>query len=105
MTLSLDSIKYSVNEHRRKRNVPRSPEDIFMLSQMAPACHSRHIMNDYVLNVNIKFDGCTCCSALPNISCPLTVIPLTDMRQYGFVEPAGYAPFELGYFKFDLTYY
>jgi hypothetical protein len=73
-----------------------------MLSQLAPATHSHYITNEYVLNVNVKYDGCTCCSGLPNISIPLTVIPMTHQESYGFQEPQGYMPFELGYFKFDL---
>ena len=90
---------------RKKRNSERDPETMFMLRQIAPACHSRHIANDYVLNVNVKFDGCTCCSTLPSISVPLTIIPLTHMESYGFLEPEGYQPYELGYFRFNVNAY
>jgi hypothetical protein len=55
-----------------------------------------------VLRVFVKFDGCTCCSKLPTIEVPLTIIPETHMESYGFLEPAGYAPVELGYFKIDV---
>jgi len=108
MTLDLAGIKYVVNNMKRKKNpgifsghsmVPRSPEEIFMLSQLAPACHSRFIKNEFFLNVNVKYDGCTCCSSVPNISVPLTVIPLTNPTTYGFTEPEGYAPQELFYMK------
>lgn len=91
MSLDLSAISYHVDPMKKKRKgifssqmVPRPPEEIFMLSQLAPACHSPHVTNTYTLNVNVKFDGCTCCSSLPSISVPLTVIPLTDQRQYGF---------------------
>jgi len=80
--------------------VDRQPEEVFMLSQMAPGAHGRHFSNDYELNVYVHYDGCTCCSSIPSISVPLTVIPMTHPESYGFVEPAGYAPFDLGYFKF-----
>jgi hypothetical protein len=76
-----------------------------MLSKLPPACHSKHIKNDYVLNVNVKYDGCTCCSNLPCISVPLTIIPDTHQESYGFVEPAGYNPHQLGYFRLDLNHY
>jgi hypothetical protein len=84
MTLNLDSIKYRVDNMRSKRKIPRNPEEILLLTNMAPACHSQHIRNDYSLNVNVKYNGCTCCSAVPSISIPLTVIPLTHMESYGF---------------------
>mmetsp|Transcript_226 Transcript_226/g.413 ORF Transcript_226/g.413 Transcript_226/m.413 type:complete len:103 (+) Transcript_226:851-1159(+) len=88
-----------------KQKVQRSPEEMFMLSNMAPACHSKHIENNYYLNVNIKYNGCTCCCSLPNVSVPLTVIPDTHQASYGFTEPAGYQPYELGYFKFNLEFF
>jgi hypothetical protein len=109
MTLNLANIRYTVDHMKTKRKgvfssqqVPRQPEEIFMMSQLAPATHSHYINNDYVLNVNVKYDGCTCCGSLPNISVPLTVIPMTHEESYGFKEPPGYQPFELGFFKFDL---
>mmetsp|Transcript_15665 Transcript_15665/g.24009 ORF Transcript_15665/g.24009 Transcript_15665/m.24009 type:complete len:104 (+) Transcript_15665:789-1100(+) len=100
MALNLDIIRYEIME--KKGDKSRPPEEAFLLERLAPACHSKHIQNDYVLNVNLKYDACTCCGSLPNVSVPLTVIPLTHEASYGFNEPAGYAPTELGYFKFDL---
>ena len=95
MSLNLGTIRYIVPPQRKKKMktgtfssttimINRSPEEIFMLSQMAPATHSDAIRNEYFLNVNIKYDGCTCCSPLPSISVPLTVIPMTHMESYGF---------------------
>jgi hypothetical protein len=112
MVLDLGRIKYAVSPNKKKKTgllsstvVERSPEEIFLLSQLAPACHSKYITNTYTLNVNVKYEGCTCCSSLPSISIPLTIIPLTHQESYGFTEPPGYAPYELGYFKFDLIAY
>ena len=62
MTLNLDAIKYRVDGMRSKKRIQRNPEEIFMLSNLAPACHSQHVRNEYCLNVNVKYDGCTCCS-------------------------------------------
>ena len=76
-----------------------------MLSQIAPACHSKFIQNDYFLNCNVKYEGCTCCSHVPSINVPLTVIPLTHEASYGFLEPAGYSPQELAYFRFDVPFH
>ena len=100
MQLNLAAVQYTCNHMKRKRGKARTPEEIFMLSQMAPACHSRYTTNDYYLNVNVKYNATNCCSKLPDISIPLTVIPMTNPATYGFLEPQGYAPFELGYFKF-----
>ena len=90
MAINFSTINYVINNQRKKKKKARAPEYMFMLTQLAPASHSRHISNDYTLNVNVKFDGCTCCSTLPSISVPLTVIPLTHMESYGFMEPEGY---------------
>ena len=102
MTLNLDSIKYRVDATRSKKKIPRHPEEVFLLSNLAPACHSQHVTNEYTLNVSIKYDGCTCCSSVPSISVPLTVIPLTYMDSYGFKEPIGYMPQELAYIKIGI---
>ena len=60
MTLNMADISYSAPEMRSKRGINRCPEHMFLLSQMAPACHSTFIQNDYNLNANVKFDGCIC---------------------------------------------
>ena len=73
-----------------------------MLENLAPATHSPLIANDYVLDVKVKYDGCTCCADLPQISVPCSVIPLTHQASYGFSEDqlgGAYAPQVLGYFK------
>jgi len=87
-----------------KRNKLRAPEHIYLLSSMAPACHSCFIANDYVLNCNIKFSGCVC-GGQPSISIPLTVIPMMYSQYYNYVGPSGYVPQELGSFSFDVTYH
>lgn len=98
--LNLVDIKYKVNPIRQTGNKQRSPEEMFMMQQMAPAVHSRHIKNDYYLQASVSYDGCIC-GNMPQIRIPLTVIPMTHMDSYGFLEPVGYAPVELAYFKLD----
>ena len=73
MQLNLAAIQYTCNGFKRKKlfgGAPkaRAPEEVFMLTQMAPASHSRYISNDYFLNVNVKYTACNCCSTLPSIS-------------------------------------
>lgn len=104
MTLNMADISYSPPQQRAKRGKPRCPEHMFMLSRLAPACHSTFIHNDYTLNANVKFDGCVC-SGQPSISIPLTVIPLMHMDNYQYVGPTGYIPQDLGSFAFDVTYH
>ena len=77
----------------------RSPEEIQQLSQLPPACHSEFIKNDYFLNVKVIYG---CCSTSQSILLPLTIIPLTEPYSYGFLEPLGYSPTQLGDFRFDL---
>ena len=80
----------------------RSPEETFLMQYLPPATKSHHIHNRYELNVNVKFNGWDCCSDKPSISIPLTIIPLSNPAIYGFPEPAGWAPNNLGMFKFEL---
>jgi hypothetical protein len=63
---------------------------LFLLQNLSPATNSICIENRYVLNVNVKYDGCGCCSDHPSISVPLTIIPLTNPNVYGFPEPLGF---------------
>jgi len=109
MTLNFSAIRYVVTTQKRKKKpgtlmsthlVDRTPEELFMLGQLAPACHSPHITNEYFLQVVVKFDGCTC-DPSPAISIPLTIIPQTDMNIYGFPEPEGFNPHVLGTFSFN----
>jgi hypothetical protein len=94
MHLNLNLIRYYINPTKlkkrgmfKKQRVPRMAEEIFMMERLAPACHSSLITNEYFLNVNCKYDECTCCTSLPNVSVPLTIIPVTDPATHGFVEP------------------
>ena len=100
MSLELARIKYTVSPHKMNKghSIPRPPEELFLLENMAPATHSHNITNEYFLNANIKYDGCTCISELPSISVPMTVIPLTHEESYGMTEPEGFNPTFLAQF-------
>ena len=84
--LKMKTLDFLVHQ-QKKVVVPRSPEEIFQLENMAPATHSDLITNTYTLNVNTKFDGCCTDGCL--ISVPLTIIPVAQ-ASYAFVEPPGY---------------
>lgn len=84
-----------------KKRFPRSKEEMFQLENLAPATHSDIITNNYFLNVNTKFDE-GCCVPENDLNLPLTIIPVTYPDSYGFTEPAGYAPTQLSYAKFNL---
>lgn len=66
MQLNLGAIRYSCSEYKKKmfggKLKPRPAEEIFMLTHMAPATHSRYISNDYFLNVNVKYAASDCCA-------------------------------------------
>jgi hypothetical protein len=86
----------------RKGGKVRLPEETFMMKFISAATNSTYIGNVYDLNVNVKHEGCTCCSKKPSISVPLTIIPLSDPSVFGFPEPAGFSPYQLGYKSFVL---
>ena len=69
MTLDLKLIRNKVKPYLIKSKglfsddyYELTPDEEFFMEQMAPACHSLYIANDYVLNCNITFGGCKCCS-------------------------------------------
>jgi hypothetical protein len=86
----------------REGGKARLPEEIFMMKFLPAATNSTHIENRYTLNVNVKHAGWLCCSPKPSISVPLTIIPLSDPNVFGFPEPEGYSPIQLGYKTFVL---
>ena len=60
MQLNLDQIKYDVSKERKKKSglisykmVARTPEEIFQLSRVPPATHSKHAQIEYELNANV----------------------------------------------------
>lgn len=81
-----------------------SPEDIFLMSGVQPACHSRHIVNHYELVCELSYDACTCCDELPDAQIPLTIIPMVNPMCYGFKPVEGFMPQQLGSFNVDLRY-
>lgn len=68
MDINLAGIKYEVQMERKKKGqtVNLSPEDVFLMSGIQPACHSRHIFNQYELVCELSYDACTCCDELPD---------------------------------------
>ena len=98
MVLDLKTISYQVTPDKNKKGttlgiiktntgkIPRSPEEIFQLSTLAPASTGSYITNSYCLLTDVRFDAC-CCPTVPNFTVPLTVIPVCHEASYGFVEP------------------
>jgi len=65
MVLNLGQISYTPNPMKTNKKaklmsgnkkVPRSPEEMFLMSQLPPATHSKYIQNEYNLNVHVKYD-------------------------------------------------
>jgi hypothetical protein len=79
---------------------------MFLLSQLPPATHSRSdrmtITNEYFLNATLNYEGSCCTSNKPSLSLPLTIIPINNDALFGFIEPEGYNPVVLGYYKMNL---
>ena len=90
MELNLNEIRYEVPKQKKKKGVmkPISREDAFMMAGLQPACHAKHITNEYFLCVLVDFDDCTCCLDLPDSRMPMTIIPFIDPTCFGFQPPA-----------------
>jgi len=109
MQCDLSKIHYEVQATRKdkkKGGVKKiSPEDRFMMASLQPACHSRWIHNEYHLVVKCSYDGCTCCSNLPDSDMQLSVVPMVNPECFGFQPPGGWAPYPLGGFTVNLAHY
>ena len=82
----------------------RSPEDMFMVSGVQSESHSKYITNEYFICIECEYDGCTCCSNLPDARMPITIVPICDPRFFGYTAPVDWRPNDLGGFHFDLLY-
>jgi hypothetical protein len=65
MTIDLGELKNTVGPTKTKRKgwsktveVERSPEEIFLLSHLAPACHGFYVKNEYCLKARVIYEGC-----------------------------------------------
>jgi len=107
MELNLGEIHYEVATQKKKKGVQKaiSPEDRFMMAGVQPAAHSRKIQNEYFLCVEVHYNGCTCCSNLPDSRMPLTIIPIVNPACFGFQPPSMWAPAYLGNTQINLTHH
>lgn len=107
MIIDLNAIRYNVSGLKKKKGVQvkLSPEDLFMIQGVQSATHSRHITNEYFLKIELGYDGCTCCSNLPDASMPFTIIPIVNPACVGFKAPPQWAPTALlGSFMINLNF-
>jgi len=79
-------IMENIPEFKKKKGVEvrLSPEDAFMMKCVQPATHSRHITNEYFLKIECTYEGCTCCSNVPDTSMPMTIVPIVNPACIGF---------------------
>lgn len=75
-----------------------------MMAAVQPATHSKFITNEYFLCTEVTYDGCTCCSNLPDSRLPLTIVPMVNPELFGFQPPEDYEPQDLGFFKIDFQH-
>ena len=107
LNMDLSKIKFEVSGEKKKKgqNKKLSPEDVWLMAGIQPACHSKNIKNEYFICVELDFKGCTCCSDVPDVKTPLTIVPLVNPECFGFKPPGGYAPKELGSFDVKLNFH
>jgi len=79
--------------------IPLNEDEKQFYSRLAGACHTQYITNSYFLTAYPVFVGCDCCRASNEEKIPVSIIPVGDPASYGFPEPVGYAPVDMGYFK------
>ena len=94
LEVDLKSIRYEVPHERKRKGVMKavSPEDLYMMQNMQPACHGHNVKNEYFLAVRCSYSGCTCCSAQPYARIPLTIVPVFNPQCYGYQQPADFNP-------------
>jgi len=69
LSFNLADIKYEVSGAKVGHNGTTkklSAADQFMMASLQPACHTKKFSNDYVLSVQLSYDGCVCCIDLPD---------------------------------------
>lgn len=72
-----------------------------MMAGVQSACHGKLIENDYFLKIELGYDGCTCCSNVPDASLPISIVPVMNPQLFGYQPPNGWLPNNLGFFKID----
>lgn len=109
LDLDLSKIKYEVQENVKDKKTGKkkklSPEDGFQMASIQPACHGKWIDNDYHLIVNCTYDGCTCCSNLPDSDSKMTIVPMVNPACFGFQAPGGWMPHQLGGFTCEVKHH
>ena len=87
MIVDLNTIRMeNIPEYKKKKGVEvkNSQEDAYMMAGVQGATHSRHITNEYFLKVECSYEGCTCCSNVPDTSMPMTIVPIVNPACFGF---------------------
>lgn len=109
MTLDLSKIHYEVQADKKDKKTGQrkqlSPEDRFMMAAIQPAVHGKWINNEYHLIVKCTYDGCTCCSNLPDSDMKMSIVPMLNPACFGFQPPQEWAHgvYNLGGFQVNLT--
>ena len=110
ISLDLNSIRNTIPMEKQKTlpdgteiTVPLTEDEKTFYSTLAGACHTQYITNSYFLQAQPIFDGCACNPAQAQ-QMPISIIPVGDPASFGFPEPVGYAPIDMGYFKMGVLH-
>ena len=68
---------------------------MFQLSNLAPGTDSKHFKISYRMNMNMKYDGCTCGTEFPDVSLPLSIIPVVNEETFNIPKPEDWEGKEL----------
>ena len=97
IAVDLSKIRYEVATERKKHGVMKklSQDDQFQMAALQPAVHTVRFSNDYYLTVTLNYDGCTCCTNLPDAKMPMTIVPLINPYA-GLLPPSDFNPTDMG---------
>ncbi len=92
--LDLSKIKNTMKKQHKKKGKMKdvSPEDFFLGSNMQAVCTSPLFNCQYFLVVKCSFDGCICCSDIPDSQIPISINPKSADWMGKKELPSGFNP-------------
>lgn len=92
--INLAKIKKTVKATKKKHGVIKdvSPEDMWQMQGVQPACHSKGLTNDYYLCCEAQYSGMVCYVNLPDARMPFTIVPTVNPASFGHSIPDGFSP-------------
>lgn len=77
LEVDLSEIKFAISGKKKKHGIEkeRSPEDLFLASSLQPSSFGKLQKVRTYLRVLPEYDGCTCCSSVPQGAIDMEIVP------------------------------